>query len=229
MAIEIGFSHIVRNICETYYPKNIERNVDIIIHRFGLDNQPVKTLEDIGDKYGLTRERIRQIEESILKILSSLIRYGRYVKRYKLREKSIYLTDDEKKKVSNVAWSILDSGMMFFDNSLIQSNYISSEFNLIMECIDYKRLSLSYSDFEVEAVWVKSNDLNNIEKYLNALSEVIKEKNKVQYFDFVVFCNKKGFTFNDELFDFLMKRLVKGVAISICNDVKYLVKDVNRL
>lgn len=102
MAIEIGFSNIVRNICETYYPKNIERNVDIITHRFGLDNQPVKTLEDIGDKYGLTRERIRQIEESILKILSSLIRYGRYVKRYKLREKSIYLTDDEKKKISDV-------------------------------------------------------------------------------------------------------------------------------
>ena len=229
MAIEIGFSHIVRNICETYYPKNIERNVDIITHRFGLDNQPVKTLEDIGDKYGLTRERIRQIEESILKILSSLIRYGRYVKRYKLREKSIYLTDDEKKKISDVVWSILDSGMMFFDNSLIQSNYISSEFNLIMECIDYKRLSLSCSDFEVEAAWVKSDDLNNIEKYLNALSEVIKEKNKVQYFDFVVFCNKKGFTFNDELFDFLMKRLVKGVTISICDDVKYLVKDVNRL
>ena len=47
MAIEIGFSNIVRNICETYYPKNIERNVDIITHRFGLDNQPVKTLEDM--------------------------------------------------------------------------------------------------------------------------------------------------------------------------------------
>ena len=43
------------------------------------------------------------------------------------------------------------------------------------------------------------------------------------------FVIKKGFTFNDELFDFLMKRLVKGVTISICDDVKYLVKDVNRL
>ena len=43
-----------------------------------------------------------------------------------------------------------------------------------MECIDYKRLSLSYYDFEVEASWVKSDDLNTIEKYLNALSEAIK-------------------------------------------------------
>ena len=94
--------------------------------------------------------------------------------RYKLREKSIYLTDDEKKKISDVVWSVLDSGMIFFNNSLIQSNYISSEFNLIMECIDYKRLSLSYYDFEVEASWVKSDDLNTIEKYLNALSEAIK-------------------------------------------------------
>ena len=80
MTIEIGFSHIIRNICEIYYPKEIERNVDIITHRFGLNNQPVKTLEDIGGKYGLTRERIRQIEASILKILSSLIRDGKYEK-----------------------------------------------------------------------------------------------------------------------------------------------------
>lgn len=84
MTIEIGFSHIIRNICEIYYPKEIERNVDIITHRFGLNNQPVKTLEDIGGKYGLTRERIRQIEASILKILSSLIRDGKYEKNLNL-------------------------------------------------------------------------------------------------------------------------------------------------
>lgn len=43
-----------------------QRNAIIICFRFGLDNCGEKTLESIGQKYGLTRERIRQIEEKSL-------------------------------------------------------------------------------------------------------------------------------------------------------------------
>jgi RNA polymerase primary sigma factor len=34
--------------------------------RFGLDNGRPKTLEEIGDRLGVTRERIRQIQEEAL-------------------------------------------------------------------------------------------------------------------------------------------------------------------
>ncbi|MGA1868070.1 MAG: RNA polymerase sigma factor RpoD/SigA [bacterium] len=40
---------------------------EIIIFRFGLNDSERKTLEDIGNIYGLTRERIRQIESNALK------------------------------------------------------------------------------------------------------------------------------------------------------------------
>ena len=43
-----------------------ERNV--IEACFGI-NQPELTLEEIGDKYGLTRERVRQIKEKALRKL----------------------------------------------------------------------------------------------------------------------------------------------------------------
>ena len=39
-----------------------ERERNIIEAFFGI-NQPEMTLEEIGDKYGLTRERVRQIKE----------------------------------------------------------------------------------------------------------------------------------------------------------------------
>ncbi len=40
-----------------------ERARDVLIGRFGLGKEPVKlTLESIGKKYGITRERVRQIE-----------------------------------------------------------------------------------------------------------------------------------------------------------------------
>ena len=39
---------------------------DVIIQRFSLDNKPKRTLESIGQKFSVTRERIRQIEKIAL-------------------------------------------------------------------------------------------------------------------------------------------------------------------
>lgn len=46
-----------------------ENEKEIIIMRFGLDDGEPKTLESIGRQYGVTRERIRQIEASALRKL----------------------------------------------------------------------------------------------------------------------------------------------------------------
>lgn len=46
-----------------------EREMNILRRRYGLDGEQEKTLEEIGLDYGLTRERIRQIENAALKKL----------------------------------------------------------------------------------------------------------------------------------------------------------------
>jgi RNA polymerase primary sigma factor len=46
-----------------------EQEREIVSHRFGLEDGEPKTLERIGEMQGLTRERIRQIENSALKKL----------------------------------------------------------------------------------------------------------------------------------------------------------------
>ena len=43
-----------------------DREKQIIIYRYGLDNEKPKTLEEIGTIYSLSRERIRQIENQAL-------------------------------------------------------------------------------------------------------------------------------------------------------------------
>lgn len=43
-----------------------EREAGVIAGRFGLDGGEVKTLEDIGKTYGVTRERIRQVERKAM-------------------------------------------------------------------------------------------------------------------------------------------------------------------
>jgi RNA polymerase primary sigma factor len=49
-----------------------DRHRSVIILRFGLDDADPKTLEEIGRRLGLTRERVRQIEGEALKRLAKL-------------------------------------------------------------------------------------------------------------------------------------------------------------
>lgn len=50
-----------------------EREADILRYRYGMDNYPVMTLEEIGRVFSLTRERVRQIETRALERLRELI------------------------------------------------------------------------------------------------------------------------------------------------------------
>ena len=43
-----------------------KRELTILSERFGLDGGPEKTLDDIGRKFGVTRERIRQLQNLAL-------------------------------------------------------------------------------------------------------------------------------------------------------------------
>ena len=49
-----------------------DRHRAVVILRYGLDDAEPKTLEEIGRRLGLTRERVRQIEVEALKRLGKL-------------------------------------------------------------------------------------------------------------------------------------------------------------
>ena len=49
------------------------REATILRARFGLDGGPQKTLEEVGAKFGVTRERVRQIQNIALKKLRKMI------------------------------------------------------------------------------------------------------------------------------------------------------------
>lgn len=53
------------------------RSEDIIIKRFGLDGMGARTLNAIGKEYGITRERVRQVEiETVSKLKGRKEKYG---------------------------------------------------------------------------------------------------------------------------------------------------------
>jgi RNA polymerase primary sigma factor len=50
-----------------------EREKTILRHRFGLDGEKEKTLEEVGEQFGVTRERIRQLQNIALQKLRKKI------------------------------------------------------------------------------------------------------------------------------------------------------------
>lgn len=66
------YADIIKKILEGLDP----RERDIIIKRFGLDGNEEKTLIEIGEAYQVSKERIRQVEETTLKKIRRKMKTG---------------------------------------------------------------------------------------------------------------------------------------------------------
>lgn len=56
-----------------------EREADVLRRRFGLTGKPPETLEEIGRQYRVTRERIRQIQNTAIQRVRALKHYGELI------------------------------------------------------------------------------------------------------------------------------------------------------
>ena len=69
-AIQEDNKNMLLDVLETLSP----REKEVMVLRFGLEDDQPKTLEEIGSVFGVTRERIRQIEAKALRKLRNPIR-----------------------------------------------------------------------------------------------------------------------------------------------------------
>ena len=51
----------------------LDREMKILTRRFGLDGEEEQTLEEIGHRFGITRERIRQLQNAALAKLRKML------------------------------------------------------------------------------------------------------------------------------------------------------------
>lgn len=63
----------VKSMLEEMIKTLNDREAAILRYRFGLDGEDEKTLEDVGEKFGVTRERVRQIQNIALHKLRRMI------------------------------------------------------------------------------------------------------------------------------------------------------------
>jgi RNA polymerase nonessential primary-like sigma factor len=70
-------SHEVEKLLQTWIDALSEREKEVIEGRFGLHDRDPETLEVLSDRLGLTRERVRQIQnEALLKLRRHMTRNG---------------------------------------------------------------------------------------------------------------------------------------------------------
>ena len=59
--------------CSRRWSRRSTARSTILRYRFGLDGGTEKTLEEVGEKFGVTRERVRQIQNIALNKLRKMI------------------------------------------------------------------------------------------------------------------------------------------------------------
>ena len=140
-----------QKICQDLIKDLPQRQKDIVEQRFGLEDEERKTLEAIGRGYGITRERVRQIEEDgFSKIRPKLEKYqevfqyfeGEMEKFGGLRKEDILLNSLAGSKFQNQVFFLLILGekfQRFAENKVFHPLWAINQnsFNFAKEVLDF--------------------------------------------------------------------------------------------
>lgn len=157
-----------------------ERERDVLIRRYGLHGSERETLENIGSRHNLTRERIRQIETSSVKKLRQLERLEEYIST--LKKVIIQLLEEhggmmERSYLLDVLVNFSIDGLKNKpDNRLLHGYYL-----------DFMISKLLHNDFELvtgtkhfkHIYKLKYQSLDHFETLLEELSDRLKEMERI--------------------------------------------------
>ena len=145
-----------------------KRSKDIIVKRFGLDGNKKKTLEEIGKEYGITRERVRQIEASTLIELKK----SKGVKHIKPLEDSLEFLLSEHGELmgqDQLVGKCIDK----LQHEKFQGNLIEFILKLSDRFVDFKE------NENLKKAWgLKNSDIKKAEKIIALAAKSLEEKNK---------------------------------------------------
>ena len=177
------------------------RAQDMLLSRFGINQKRPLTLEEIGKKYGVTRERVRQIIRESLKKIKSI------------KNNQIIESINEK-----VQFTIAQNGGIMKESDLLESVAGKSTgekgaLKLFLEGND--EIELIEETEDVEAVYVvKGFSFDKLEKTVAKVKEILQSLNEAIVIDKILeksgdgeFLNEKDVSVN---FLSVSKKIVKN-------------------
>jgi len=149
----------------------ISREEDVLRRRFGLTTKKSETLEEIGKSYSVTRERVRQIENTAITKIKKLKNFKELMN-----------------PIENTITSVLEQhgGIMQEDSLLKSLLHVSGYNNINSQCVIFILSQLLTNKFreikqskEFRVSWqVNFASVTFLQDVINQLFNIIKEKNK---------------------------------------------------
>lgn len=195
---------------------NYERNKDILAKRFGLDEEPIYTLDDLGTYYGLTRERVRQIEAQFITRLAKLL-HGNHI--CQSPEINTLLIEDYraiKNEFDNRGSILADSEAHSILVSMHGQSIRTGYFDLFMELSGYVRMSNSVTGFRgtLMPCWCnpQKQKRHNAERLISSLDFIFDKVDPLSLFDVTLTVKKtyRGDVSNSDI----------HTALKVCADVE---------
>ncbi|MCX6785619.1 MAG: hypothetical protein NTZ18_02065 [Candidatus Komeilibacteria bacterium] len=147
-----------------------EREVEVLSLRYGLKDNIKKTLEEIGGKFTVTRERIRQIENAALKKIKNLEKLDELIKSLEI---VIYQTLEAHGGVMKED-SLIKKSLASTGNT--PANYAAAQF--ILSKFLGNKLHYLEGDDELHSAWkLPTVSLDSIKSILQLIIEAIKRSN----------------------------------------------------
>ena len=150
-----------------------ERSKNIIIKRFNFDNKGEKTLGEIGKEYGITRERVRQVEVESMAKLKSI---GR---KYNLDKIFDYLRETIKNHGGIISEEkIINS--LFSDGKNFKAN---KRVALLILLLDDKIKILKETKNYKKIYFCEKENVLKFEEVLRGIKDYLQEKNRSANFN----------------------------------------------
>ncbi len=137
--------------------KNQPRLLQVLSYRYGLEGSEVYTLQDIGDAYGITRERVRQLQEKALAQIHNLLSGKKQVENYVVPKPIVQEFNNvieliQQKETVVTMPELLD---IFESRYSTDSTNSDKEIRLLMAVIGYKIIGRpsGYSN-DVHETWI---------------------------------------------------------------------------
>ena len=194
-----------------------ERDLDIIKKRFGLNNENIYSLEEIGIYYNITRERVRQVESKIINKLAELMCGSSETKKFKIQEEFV----QEYKAVKS---SLLDLDYILAEEKIrkfFQDRYaISKESEFfhsllfLMELLGYDRIPAKFNGYRgsIKPAWCLKERFNKaqVQKVFRHLNVLLDQSERFNFFDLVISLKKtKGHQLEKDFIRMLLKLCVE--------------------
>ncbi len=187
-------------IVELYLSKksknNQKRDSDILKKRFGLNGSKKYTLDDIGTFYGVTRERIRQIEATSIKEIGFLLNDSLNKKSWKICNNLVAGYKNTDSEVASLEWIALKSDIENILRNQYETVFSQEYLDLFMEVCGYVKLPQSLQGFRgsLRESWVHSKKYkkNIIEAVFQSLDVIYDSPSAISIFDLTIAAKKKS-------------------------------------